>query len=144
MALFGRKKTPVKRVRRKKQVKLEWEQDEFLQNQLNSLVNVLEFSHVNAKRVFCYRTTGSSARAYARIWAFPKIFQEVLAVEPAYVIEVLSEKYDKLGPEEKTKVLIHELLHIPKNFSGSLLPHTYGNKQIHKEVERLYKEMRKI
>ena len=144
MALFGRKKTPVRRVRGKKQVKLAWEQDEFLQSQLNKLVTVLEFSHVNAGRVFCYRTTGSSARAYARIWAFPKIFQEVLAVEPAYVIEVLSEKYDKLGPEEKTKVLIHELLHIPKNFSGSLLPHTYGNKQIHKEVERLYKEIRKI
>ena len=65
MALFGRKKTPARRVRRKKQIKLEWEQDEFLQNQLNNLVNLLEFSHVNAKRVFCYRTTGSSARAYA-------------------------------------------------------------------------------
>lgn len=144
MALFGRKRIPVRKVSRKKRVKLEWEQDEFLQNQLNHLVTLLEFSHVNASRVFCYRTHGSSARAYARIWAFPKIFQEVLSVEPAYVVEVLSEKYDKLGPEEKTKVLIHELLHIPKNFSGSLLPHSYGKKQIHKEVERLYKMIRSI
>lgn len=144
MSLFGRKKYPTKRAKRNKRVKLEWQQDSFLQIQLNKLVGLLEFSHVNAARVYCYRTHGSSARAYARIWAFPKIFQEVLKVEPAYVIEVLSEKFDKLGPEEKTKVLIHELLHIPKNFSGSLLPHTYGNKQIHKEVERLYRMIRKI
>lgn len=132
----------VRRVKRKKSIKLEWETDSFLQNQMEKLVGLLEFSHVKPDRVFCYRTHGSSARAYARIWAFPKIFQEVLSVEPAYVIEVLSEKFDKLSSEEKVKVLIHELLHIPKNFSGSLLPHTYGNKQIHKEVERLYRNLR--
>lgn len=144
MAFFGRKRTPTKRASRKKTVKLEWQQDLALQSQLNKLVKLLEFEHVNADRVYCYRTHGSSARAYARIWAFPKIFQQILQVEPAYVVEVLSEKFDKLGPEEKMKVLIHELLHIPKNFSGSLLPHTYGNKQIHKEVERLYRMIRKI
>lgn len=141
--IFFRKRVVRRRnIKNKKAVKLEWETDLFLQNQMNKLVGLLEFSHVDASRVFCYRTHGSSARAYARIWAFPKIFQEVLKVEPAYVIEVLSEKFDKLNSEQKVKVLIHELLHIPKNFSGSLLPHTYGNKQIHKEVERLYRNLK--
>ena len=95
--------------------------------------------HVLKDRVFCYRTTGSKARAYARIWAFPKIFQEVLTITPAYVLEIISEKYDRLNSEDKKKVIIHELLHIPKNFSGSLLPHSYGHTKIEKEVEVLFK-----
>jgi predicted metallopeptidase len=57
-------------------------------------------------------------------------------------MEIISERYDRLNHEEKTKVIIHELLHIPKNFSGSLLPHKYGHTQIDKEVETLYKKYR--
>lgn len=120
---------------------MKWEKDTDIQDQLNEIVEMIEFSHIQTDRVFAYRTYGSTARAYARIWCFPKIFQEVLDEKPAYVIEVISEKFDKLKDKDKQKVLIHELLHIPKNFSGSLLPHKFGNKQIDKEVERLYKMM---
>ncbi len=137
------RKPQIRRVtRRKKTLKLEWETSSDVQDMLRDTVVKLQFAHIPLERIFAYRTTGSKARAYARIWAFPKIFQHALGVEPAYVIEVLSEKYDRLGPEEKIKVIIHELLHIPKNFSGSLLPHSNGHKTIEKEVERLYKEMR--
>lgn len=128
--------------RRKKTVKLEWQTSTDVQEMLRNTVKKLSFDHIPLERIFAYRTTGSKARAYARIWAFPKIFQQTLGIEPAYVIEVLSEKFDKLGHEEKAKVIIHELLHIPKNFSGSLLPHSNGYKSIEREVERLYKEMR--
>ena len=95
--------------------------------------------YVNTDRIFCYRSQGSKSRSYARIWSFPKIFQEVLDVEPAYVIEVLSERFDKLSDDNKTRVLIHELLHIPKNFSGALLPHKSHGRRINKEVDLLYK-----
>lgn len=118
---------------------MRWQKDPQIQKRLNELVIILGFEHVKSPRVFGYRSFESQARAYARIWSFPKIFQEVLSVEPAYVIEVLSEKYDKLSDENKTKVLIHELLHIPKNFSGSLLPHKSHGRTINREVERLYK-----
>ena len=98
--------------RKKVRSDLRWHKEDELQKQLEALIIELEFAHIDPKRIFMYRTYGSTARAYARIWAFPKIFQEVLSVDPAYVIEVLSEKFDKLNDEQKTKVLIHELLHI--------------------------------
>jgi predicted metallopeptidase len=118
---------------------MNWKRDPNVQKELNKLIKMLDFSHVKSPRIFAYRSYGSSARAYARIWSFPKIFQEVLNAEPAYVIEVLSEKFDKLSEDKKTKVLIHELLHIPKNFSGSLLPHRGRGRKLENDVDRLYK-----
>lgn len=118
---------------------MQWRKDEKLQKTLNKLVRSLDLSHINSSHIHAFRTYDSKARAYARIWAFPKIFQEVLSVPPAYVIEVLSEKFDKLSEDNKAKVLIHELLHIPKNFSGSLLPHKGRGRRIDREVDRLYK-----
>lgn len=140
--MFGRIKKPIRKKKGKKRVVFTWEKDAHLQAQVEAIIHSIGFKHVQKARVFCYRTHGSRARAYARIWAFPKIFQEALAQKPAYVIEVLSEKFDRLSVDNKTKVLIHELLHIPKNFSGSLLPHAYGNKTIDLEVEKLYKMMK--
>ena len=118
---------------------MEWTRDKTLQKRLSDLVRNLGFEHIDAKHVHMFRTRNSKARAYARIWSFPKIFQEVLDVPPAYIIEVLSERFDKLSEDNKTKVLIHELLHIPKNFSGALAPHKNRSRRIDREVERLYK-----
>ncbi len=126
----------------KKRSELTWQKEPDLQKRLDQIIIDLKFSHINPDFVHMYRTYGSTARAYARIWAFPKIFQEVLNVGPNYIIEVLSEKFDKLSEENKTKVLIHELLHIPKNFSGALAPHKNSARRIDREVERLYKEIK--
>ncbi|PIZ97784.1 MAG: metallopeptidase, partial [Candidatus Levybacteria bacterium CG_4_10_14_0_2_um_filter_35_8] len=105
---------------------------------------VIELPHVKHVRIFCYRTQGSKSRAYARIWAFPKIFQQALGIEPAYVIEVLAKYYDKLNEDQKTHVLIHELLHIPKNFSGSLLPHRGRNRHLESQAKKLFIEYKKL
>jgi predicted metallopeptidase len=121
---------------------MKWHVDQDLQQKMEEIVVHLELNHIQPSRIFCYRTTGATARAYARIWAFPKIFQQVLGIEPAYVIEFLSEKFDRLSSDDQTKVIIHELLHIPKNFSGSLLPHKFGNKKIDREVDRLFRAMK--
>lgn len=118
---------------------MHWEDAPEIKAVLSKIVKRLEFNHIEVDRVFCMRTRGAKTRAYARIWSFPKIFQTILEIEPAYVIEVVSQRFDKLPFDDKQKVIIHELLHIPKNFSGSLLPHKYGTKRIHKEVERLFK-----
>lgn len=140
--MFGsKKKTVVKILKKKKTPKtLEWHTDFELTDRVRNLVDSVEFTHIPKHRIFCFRTDGSKSRAYARIWSFPKIFQTVLDIEPAYVIEVINRYYNRLDYNEQTKVLIHELLHIPKNFSGSLLPHRHSSgRSINKEVERIYK-----
>ena len=136
---FQKEQKKITKKKAKPAKKLEWLKAEDIQNMMQDLVISLRMDHIRSERLFCYRTTGSKARAYARIWSFPKIFQEVLTIEPAYVLEIISEKFDRLDHNEKKKVIIHELLHIPKNFSGSLLPHSYGHTQIEREVEVLFK-----
>ena len=125
-----------------KNSKLEWEEAKEVKKDIEHILEILEdFPHVNKDRIFCYRTYGSKSRSYARIWAFPKIFQSALGLKPAYVIEVLSKYYDKLDEDNKKKVLIHELLHIPKNFSGALLPHR--GRYIENQSKKLFQEYKK-
>ncbi|MBP6913861.1 MAG: metallopeptidase [Candidatus Levybacteria bacterium] len=140
--MFGTKKKKLTKKAKSSTKRLTWHSDNELTERVRGVITEIGFLHIQTHRIFCFRTEGSKSRAYARIWAFPKIFQNVLEIEPAYVIEVINKYYDKLSYEEQTKVLIHELLHIPKNFSGSLLPHKYGNTQIEKEVEKIYKTLR--
>jgi len=122
---------------------MEWDEAQDVREDLEQVLKVIDLPHVDISRIFCYRTTGSKVRAYARTWAFPKIFQTALHVKPAYVIEVLTKYYDKLKEDEKKKVLIHELLHIPKNFSGALLPHRTRGRNLHSLANQLFKEYKK-
>lgn len=125
---------------RTKNTKLEWEEAKEIKRDIVEIIKILELDYINPKRLFCYRTYGSKSRSYARIWTFPKIFQEALGIEPSYVIEVLSKYYDKLDEDRKKQVLIHELLHIPRNFSGALVPHKGRNRRLETQVVKLFKE----
>lgn len=135
------------KIRSKKSVSkiksLEWDNAYDVKRDIKKILRVLNMPHVNSNRIFCYRTNGSKSRSYARIWSFPKIFQDALEIEPAYVIEVLAKHYDKLSADDKTKVLIHELLHIPKNFSGALVPHKTRNRHLVKTANVLFNEYKK-
>lgn len=123
-----------------KSLRLEWEDAGEIKKDIEKILKTINFPNIDASRIFCFRTSGSKSKAYARIWAMPKIFQRALVIRPAYVIEVLSKYYDKLDEDSKKKVLIHELLHIPKNFSGSLLPHRSRHRHLQTEVNKLFKE----
>lgn len=127
-----------------KNQKLEWEEAADVRDKIEELLQVLDLPHVSLKDIHCFRTTGSKSRAYARIWAMPKIFQRALNLTPSYVIEVLSKYYDRLTDEEKSKVLIHELLHIPKNFSGALVPHKTRSRLLGRQADVLFKEYQKL
>ena len=99
-----------------------------IKKKIHELIQNNGFHNVNADRIYCFRSKGSSSRrVLARIWSFPKIWQQALYMEPRYVIEVLSERFDKLSAEKQEEVLIHELKHIPKKFSGGLRTHSEKN-----------------
>jgi predicted metallopeptidase len=106
---------------------------------VDEIIEKLDLSYVVSESVYCYRSIGSkSRRIIARIHGFGRIWQLALGLSPSYVIEVLSERYDKLSQEDKEKTLIHELLHIPRGFKGGFLPHK-GNISRQK-VDRLHRE----
>ena len=110
-----------------------------IHERLRVLVHRLEMKHIDAERIKGFRSKGSKARAYARIWSLPRVWQKALGVRPHYVIEVLSEHFDKQSNQEQTKTLIHELLHIPKTFSGATKPHACFDERIDKRtVDRYY------
>ncbi len=112
-----------------------------IQRRLNRIITSLDLFHIDKMRVICIRSYGSKSKALARIWNLPRIWQKALQIDAHYIIEVLSEKFDKLSEEEQDKVLIHELLHIPKTFSGALVPHLCFGKKINEErVEKLYQK----
>lgn len=123
---------------------MEWETAPDVKKHIEDILETISLPHVDARRIFCFRTNGSKSRSYARIWSFPKIFQTALDIEPAYVIEVLSRYYDRLSADEQKKVLIHELLHIPKNFSGALLPHRSRGRHLGSLVNTLFKEYKSL
>lgn len=113
-----------------------------LKSELNRIVDRLGFSHIKVKNIVTFRSFGSKSRAIARIWSLPKIWQIALKTEAHYCLEFVSEKFDKLSNSEKEKVFIHELLHVPKNFSGALLPHRQRGKRIdRKTVDRLHTKL---
>jgi predicted metallopeptidase len=110
-----------------------------VESKVSEIVDALSYGHVNEFRIICMRSRNAKARAYARIWNLPDIWQKALSVGTFYIIEVLSQHYDQLPEEEKEKVIIHELLHIPKTFSGALRPHGGKVKINSRTVGVLYK-----
>ena len=124
---------------KKKSGKVNWEKAPDIQVRIAHLISSLELDWVNNSSVHCFRSTNSRARAYARIWGLSSIWQKALRTDAAYCIEVLSEKFDSLSEFKQDEVLLHELCHIPKNFSGSLLPHVRkkGARNFHDRVHEL-------
>jgi predicted metallopeptidase len=108
-----------------------------LDEHIFDIVQKLKMQHVKLPRVVCIRSTGSKSRhTLARCHVLPKIIQEALGIKAYYIIEAISENFDRLSKEDQTRVLIHELMHIPKTFGGGFKFHNYVNRR---EVERMYR-----
>jgi predicted metallopeptidase len=111
-----------------------------IEKRVATIIRALDLHYADNKHIVCMRSTGSTSRAIARIWGLPRIWQQALYLKPYYIIEVISERFDKMSYEDQEKTLIHELLHVPKTFSGSLVPHEcFGKKIDDKRVNELYK-----
>ena len=123
-----------------------WKQAPDIKRRVIHLIKLLNMDWISISGLHFVRSDNSTARAYARIWGLSKVWQMVLDEKPAYIIEVINEKYERLSEQEKDKVLLHELAHIPKNFSGSLLPHIRrrGKRNFQDRVEKLFYFYRKL
>ncbi len=105
-----------------------------IKKQIKLLVKQLKLNHIKINNIHCIRSFDAKMRAIARIWGMSKLFKEVAGLEPHYIIEVNAHRFDKLSDREKIKTLIHELLHIPKTFSGALLSHKGRYHQINDKI----------
>ena len=100
-------------------------------------ISKLLFPNIKIENVKCYRSHGtSSKRIIARCHALGKLMQKAIAMQAFYVLEFLSERFDKLGEEEKIKTIVHELMHIPKCFGGGF---THHNVVTDKNIDLYYK-----
>ncbi len=112
-----------------------------IEARLKVILKHLELPYIDPSRLIIFRSYGSKGRAIARIWSLPTVWQLALNVSPQYVIEVISEKFDRLGVNDQDRTLIHELMHIPKTFSGALVSHRGRHHRIdHRTVEVLYQK----
>jgi predicted metallopeptidase len=110
-----------------------------LSERIGDIISRVRMTHVDPSKVTCLRSRGSrSRRVIARCHGLSKIMQLALNQGPHYVIEVISERFDKLSREDQTRVLIHELMHIPHSFGGGFRAHKpYVTRQ---RVERMYQK----
>ena len=113
-----------------------------IKRQIRILIKQLGFDHIKANQIHCIRSFDAKTRAFARIWGMAKLFKEVAGLAPHYIIEVNARRFDKLPEREKIKTLIHELMHIPKTFSGALLSHRGPHHEISdREVEKIIQKL---
>jgi predicted metallopeptidase len=103
---------------------MHYEIDYEIQDIAKDVIRKLDFSHIDIENLLCIRSRGSkSRRTIARIHGLPKIMQTAMNIKAFYVIEIISENFDKLNHEDKIKTIIHELMHVPKNFGGGFRNH---------------------
>ena len=107
-------------------MKMRYEPALDIQQKVHDVVNKLRLNHVKLDSISCIRSYGSSSKyTLARCHTLNKIMQKALQRKGFYVLEFLSERFDKQSDEDKIKIIIHELMHIPKTFGGGFRHHDY-------------------
>jgi|TARA_Y100000310_G_scaffold149697_1_gene149036 predicted metallopeptidase len=105
-------------------------------------ISKLLFPHVVINRVRCFRSYGTSSRGtIARCHALGKLMQKAIGIKAVYALEFLSERFDKLSKKDQIKVIIHELMHIPKTFGGGFKHHNYVTS---KNVDLFYEKFESL
>ncbi len=111
-----------------------------IESKLKRITRRLKMDHIDLDRVKGVRSYGSTGKGIiARCHALPKVMQLALGINAHYVIEILTENYDRLSKEEQIKILIHELMHIPETFGGGFRMHS--DHVTRKNVEKLYRKL---
>ncbi len=134
--MFGRKK--------KKREKVDWVKDPEILVRVHDLADKLHLDWIQTDKIYAIRSTGSAAKAYARIWGMSRVWQIAANLPAVYCIEVVSQYFDKLSVTEQDKVLLHELAHIPKNFSGALVAHNHTKGGFHDKLHEMLADYKKL
>ena len=131
------------RRKRKAQKKVEWIKDDTIKERVVRLVVDLEIDWVVPDLLYTFRSYNSASNAIARIWGLNKVWQMAIDHDPAYVLEVISERFDRLSERQKDEVILHELAHIPRNFSGALMAHSHGKGAFHDKLDKFIRDYRR-
>jgi predicted metallopeptidase len=123
---------------------IEYERSTDLEREIRHLIKTLDLAYMDPDGLICLRSRGSQSKAIAWCHGLPSVWQTALSVKARYVIEVVSERFDVLPEAEKTRVLVHELMHIPRTFSGGIRPHRpyHFARRVNEMVRRLGKNDR--
>jgi len=119
---------------------IKYQTDDAMMKRIYDIVKILgpDMEHVRLAGIHAIRSHGSKSRGtIARCHALSKIWQLALGIKAVYLIEVIDHRFEKLSLEDQDRVLIHELMHIPKSFGGGFKHHNVVN---HKNVEKMYKK----
>ena len=120
---------------------MRYEEAPDIRERMVELVKALGMNHIDINRVGCLRSFGSSTRrTIARCHALGKVMQKAMGTKAFYTIEFL-ERFDKMPKVEQDKVIIHELMHVPKTFGGGFRQHDFVCES---NIERLYRKFQEI
>jgi len=122
---------------------IKYSQADDIKERAIEIINTLNLTHIKTQSLAFLRSKGSTSRGtIARCHTLGKAMQMGMGrTEGFYLIEVIAERFDKLSEVEKTKTIIHELMHIPKTFGGGFVHH---DKVHHKSVNKKYEEYCKL
>jgi len=97
-----------------------------IQTRFADIVRTLNLAHIDLDNVVCVRSFGSSARrVVARCHGMSKVLQIAMRIKAFYVLEFIAERFDHLSESDRDETIIHELMHIPKNFGGGFRYHDH-------------------
>src|SRR3989344_3459021 len=99
----------------------------------------LGYKYVIPEKLSVVRSWGSKTkRTIARIHCIGKVMMLGMNQRKSfYVIELISEKFDKQSEKDQMETIIHELMHIPKTFGGGFRQHDHVCSQnVKAEMER--------
>jgi predicted metallopeptidase len=97
-----------------------------IQARFEDIVRTLNLRYIDPGKVVCIRSFGSSARrVIARCHGMSKILQVAMRVKAFYALEFISERFDRLSDDDQENTIIHEMMHIPKNFGGGFRFHNH-------------------
>ena len=97
-----------------------------IQARFEDIVRTLNLRYIDPGKVVCIRSFGSSAsRVIARCHGMSKVLQVAMRVKAFYALEFISERFDRLSDDDQENTIIHEMMHIPKNFGGGFRFHDH-------------------